>query len=366
MTGKRLRRAAVGQAPDRSECDRILVVDDDRAVRSVLTRLLTADGYEVATAGNAREALTLLAGYEFALLLSDINMPGGSGLELIRAVAAAYPEIAAVMMTGVDDPHLAVEAFELGAYGYLLKPFEGLEIEIQVAEALQRRRLEREARRRNTELERLVAEQTAHIHDGYEETIRRFAAAIELRNQETGDHVERVGTMCALVAAELGWDEERSHALQLASVLHDVGKIAVADRLLLKAGPLTLEERGQMERHTTIGFRILGGSSSELLTLAAQVALHHHERFDGLGYPHGLSGEQIPLEARIVSVVDVFDALTSNRPYRLAFTLEAALGVLRDGCGSQFDAEVVSAFERILPNVLGLWHSAGDDTRVAS
>ena len=165
MTGKRLRRAAVGQAPDRSECDRILVVDDDRAVRSVLTRLLTADGYEVATAGNAREALTLLAGYEFALLLSDINMPGGSGIELIRAVAAAYPEVAAVMMTGVDAPHLAAEAVELGAYGYVLKPFERLEIEIQVAEALQRRRLERGARSRNAELERLVAE-VASRHPG--------------------------------------------------------------------------------------------------------------------------------------------------------------------------------------------------------
>jgi len=357
---------AIGRAPDRSECDRILVVDDDRAVRSLLTRLLTADGYEVATAGNAREALMLLAGNEFALLISDINMSGGSGIELIRAVVVAYPEIATVVMTGDDEPHLAAEAVELGAYGYLLKPFKTLEIEIQVAEALQRRRLERETRRRTAELERLVAEQTAHIHDGYEQTIRRFAAAIELRNQETGDHVERVGTMCALVAAELGWDEKRSHALQLASVLHDVGKIAIPDRLLLKAGPLTLEERGQMERHTTIGFRILDGSSSELLALAAQVALHHHERFDGLGYPQGLSGEQIPLEARIVAVVDVFDALTSNRPYRLAFTLEAALGVLRDGCGSQFDAEVVSAFERILPDVLGLWHSSEDDTRVAS
>lgn len=366
MTGQRIRRAAAGQTPESSEPDRVLIVDDDRAVCAVLARLLTADGYEVATADNAQEALALLAGNEFVLLLSDINLASGSGLELIRAVAAEYPEIAAVIITGVDDPPLAAEAFELGAYGYLLKPFGALEVEIQVAEALQRRRLEREARHRNAELERRVAEQTAQIRESHEETIMRFAAAIELRNQATGDHVERVGTMCALVAAELGWDAEDCRELRLASLLHDVGKISVPDRVLLKAGPLSLEERGQMERHTTIGFQLLGGSHSELLALAAEVALYHHERFDGLGYPHELSGEQIPLEARIVSVVDVFDALTSDRPYRLAFPVVVALGMLRDGCGAQFDADVVAAFERILPDVVDLWHSPGDGTRVAS
>ena len=366
MSGQRLRRATAGLAPEHNGRKRILVVDDDRAVRSVLSRLLTADGYEVETAGTTQEALTVLAGSEFALLLSDIDMPGGSGLELVRVVAGAYPELAVVMITGVDDPLVAAEALELGVYGYLLKPFATVEIEIQVVGALQRRHLRREAHLRNEELQRRIAEQTAQIRQSHEETIRRFAAAIGIRNQETGDHVERVGTMCALVAAELGCHEQHSYALSLASVLHDVGKIAIPDGLLLKPGPLTLQERGQMECHTTIGFRILGGSNSELLALAAQIALHHHERFDGLGYPHGLVGEQIPLEVRIVSVVDVFDALTSDRPYRPAFTLEAALEVLRDGCGSQFDVTVVTAFERILPSLLGLWQSSEDDTHVAS
>lgn len=338
-----------------NEQERILVVDDDPQVRFVMLELLAEHGHAAVAASGSKEAHRLLDAEPFALILSDMNMPDGSGMELVRHVVEEHPDVAAVMVTGVDDCGLAETALELGAYGYLLKPFGGLEVEIQVSNALRRRGLERESARRRRDLERTVAERTAELRAAHEETIRRFAAAIEVRNQETGDHVGRVGDLCALLAGELGWSPERCEVLRLASVLHDVGKIAIPDSLLLKAGPLTLEERVQMETHTTIGHRLLNGSPSELLSLAAVIALHHHERWDGLGYPQGLRGDQIPVDARIVSVVDVFDALTSDRPYRAAYDIDRALAVMQAERGRQFDAAVLDAFVGLLPAVVAVW-----------
>jgi putative two-component system response regulator len=348
---------SVVEAPQQEECARILVVDDDRAVRFLLAELLAAAGHVVVTAAGARDALRLLDEESFGLVLSDLNMPDGSGMEIVRRVVDEHPGTAAVMITGVDDPHLAAFALDLGAYGYLLKPFGALEVEIQVENALRRRRLERGATLMREAVERGLDGPIVSGRASQEETIRRFAVAIGVRNQDTGDHVERVGSICARLAQELGWTPDRCASLRLAAVLHDVGKIAIPDRLLLKPGPLTLEERAQIERHSTIGYRILGGSGSELLTLAAEIALGHHERFDGLGYPYGLRGEQIPLEARIVSVVDVFDALTSDRPYRHAHSAESAVAFLVEGRGEQFDPVVVDAFVRVLPLVIDMWHT---------
>lgn len=345
--------------------ERILVVDDDPAIRFVLLEILGEHGYTAFGAPGAREAHRLLDAEEFALVLSDVNMPDGSGMELVRHAIEHHPGVAAVMVTGVDDPAIAQAALELGAYGYLLKPFGGLEVAIQVSNALRRRRLELESRRRNGELEAEVAERTAELRESHEETIRRFAAAIELRNRETGDHVGRVGALCAQLAERLGWDEARAAELQLASLLHDVGKIAIPDRLLLKAGPLSVDERGQMERHTTIGHRMLSGSASSLLGLAAEVALHHHERWDGLGYPFGLRGEEIPIEARIVTVVDVFDALTSDRPYRRAFSRGQALAMLAADRGRQFDPAVLDAFLDALALSDDIWQDARQGRRRA-
>ena len=357
MSGAQRHLLSLASAPEPEECARILVVDDDPTVRFLLAELLAAAGHVVVTAAGAQEAVRLLQEEPFALVLSDLNMPDGSGLEIVRRVVDEHPGTAAVMITGVDDPHLAAFALDLGAYGYLLKPFGALEVEIQVANALRRRRLEQGAALMREAVERGLDGPTASLRESQEETIRRFAVAIGVRNQDTGDHVERVGSICARLAQELGWPPDRCAALRLAAVLHDVGKIAIPDRLLLKPGPLTLEERAQIERHSTIGYRILGGSGSELLTLAAEIALSHHERFDGLGYPYGLCGEQIPLEARIVSVVDVFDALTSDRPYRPAHPVESAVAFLLEGRGEQFDPVVVDAFLRVLPGEIDMWHT---------
>ena len=338
--------------------EQILIVDDDRAVVQVLAELLRAAGHTCTPASGSLEAHALLDERRFALLLTDVNMPDGSGLELVRHVLEAHEGVAAVMMTGVDDPQLATAALELGAYGYLLKPFGLLQVEIQVANALRRRHLEIDSSRRRQDLERQVEDQTGLLRRSNEETIRRFSFAIAMRNRETGDHVGRVGDGCALLAEALGWGRDRSEALRLASLLHDVGKIAIPDRILLKPGPLTLDERREIESHTTIGHSILSGSPSELLTRAAEIALHHHERVDGIGYPHGLRGSGIPLEARIVSVVDVFDALTTDRAYRRAYSPENAAVVMRTERGRQFDPSVLDAFLEILPDLLRLWHDA--------
>ena len=345
---------------------RILVVDDEPGVRFVLLEVLREHGYDAVGAGGAGEAARLLDEQPFELLLSDVNMPDGSGVELVRQVAAVHPDVAAVMVTGVDDPEIAQTALELGAYGYLLKPFGGLEVAIQVSNALRRRALELESRRRRTQLEREVEERTAALREAHEEAILRFAAAIEVRNRETGDHVERVGALCALIAERLGWDEDACAELRLASLLHDVGKIAIPDRVLLKPGPLAVDERRHIERHTVIGHRMLARSDSALMQLAATIALHHHERWDGLGYPFGLSGDETPLAARIVAVADVFDALTSHRPYRRAFGAAHALGAMQEQRGGQFDPDVLDAFVAALHSTADMWQSDSSTRRRAA
>jgi putative two-component system response regulator len=330
---------------------RILVVDDERQIRDLVQRMLERDGYSCATAENAAGAAKLLDAEPFALLLADLQMPGGSGLDLIARVREQHPDTATIMVTGVDDPSLAEAAIELGAYGYIVKPFSPSELSIQVMNALARRKLEISQRHERERLEQTVAERTAalstaleNVKRSEEETVTRLAAAVEARDHETARHIERVGDFSALVAHRLGLPNEFCELLRRASTLHDIGKIGVADNLLLKPGPLTEDERREMQRHAEIGHDILAGSELDLLDLAARIAWTHHERVDGMGYPRGLSGTQIPLEGRIVAVVDVYDALTADRPYRRALSHTDALTLLSAGRETQFDPVVLDAF----------------------
>jgi putative two-component system response regulator len=255
----------------------------------------------------------------------------------------------------VDDPQLAESALAIGAYGYLVKPFSPAELSIQVLNALRRHKLEAAQRHERERLERMVASRTFELRRAVEElkrsegeTARRLAIAVEARDHETAEHIERVGDCSALVARELGLPAERCDLLRRASKLHDVGKIGVADGILLKPGPLDPDERREIERHAEIGHEILAGSGLDLLELAATIAWTHHERVDGSGYPRGLAGEEIPLEGRIVAVVDVFDALTSDRPYRRALPRAEAVAIICDGSGTQFDPAVVDAFLAVI------------------
>jgi cyclic di-GMP phosphodiesterase len=338
--------------------ERILCVDDDLQVRRVITHLVRAAGYECQGVGDAREARGLLDRERFSIVLCDIELPGESGLELLRELAGRSPDVAMLMVTGQDAPEVADLALKLGAYGYVTKPFGENALRINLANAVHRRRLELERRTHNEVLEATVALRTAELREtvqrleasetelrkAYRETVQRLARAIEYHDGTTGAHVERVAEYATAIAARLGLDPERAELLRLASPLHDVGKLAVAERILAKPASLTPDERDAIERHARAGFELLTGSGNELLELAAVVAGSHHERWDGTGYPNGLAGEEIPLEGRIVAVADVFDALASDRPYRPGFTVEAARAQIAASAGTAFDPRVVEAF----------------------
>ncbi len=338
--------------------ERILCVDDDLHVRRVITHLVRAAGYDCEGVGDAHEARDLLDREQFSIVLCDIELPGESGLELLRELAGRSPDVAILMVTGQDAPEVADLALQLGAYGYVTKPFGENALRINIANAVYRRRLELDRRTHEETLEAIVALRTAELQEtvqrleasetelrrAYRETIHRLARAIEYHDGTTGAHVERVAEYALAIAARLGLDPERAELLRLASPLHDVGKLAVAERILSKPASLTPEERVAIELHADAGYELLTGSGNELLELAAVVAGSHHERWDGSGYPNGLAGEEIPLEGRIVAVADVFDALTSDRPYRRGFTPDVARAYIAASAGAAFDPRVVEAF----------------------
>jgi putative two-component system response regulator len=352
--------------------ERILIVDDEGPIRTLLARLLGVHGFDCLTAESAAEARGLLASERIALILSDVNMPGESGLDFAREVSADYPEIAIVMVTGLDDRHYAEAALEHGAYGYVLKPFKPNELVINVVNALRRRTLELENRDHRERLEQIVLERTSTLRDTIsrlersegemrrlrEETIRRLSSAAEFRSQETGEHIGRMSLYCALIARLAGIDGERAELIRIASPMHDVGKIGIPDRILLKPGRLTDEEREVMESHAAMGHRILAGSNVELLELAALLALTHHERIDGTGYPNGLAGDDIPIEGRIAAIADVFDALTSDRVYRPAYQPEEAREMMLEGRGTQFDPQLLDLFMDAWQDVLAIRRAA--------
>jgi putative two-component system response regulator len=356
--------------------ERLLVVDDEEQIRTLLTRLLTAQGYECVTAESAAEARRVLRETPIALVLSDVNMPGESGIDLTREVLGQYPDTAVVMVTGMDDRRYAEIAIELGAYGYVLKPFKPNELIINVGNALRRRTLEIENRGHRERLEQTVLERTSALRDTIarlessegelrrlrEETIRRLSWAAEFRNQETGEHIVRMSLYCTLLARLAGLDTDRAEMIRVAAPMHDVGKIGVPDRILLKPGRLDPDERKVMEGHTEMGHRILAGSGVELLDLAALMALTHHERIDGAGYPSGLVGDAIPIEGRICAVADVFDALTSDRVYRPAFQPDEARTIMLEGRGTQFDAHLLDLFFGAFDDVLAIRRSAATGT----
>jgi putative two-component system response regulator len=334
--------------PEHMEPETILVVDDDVQVRRLLCRVVAAAGYGCDEAATVADARARLAGAQPALILLDVHMPGESGLSLARELARSHPAPAVIMVSGADDPQVAAIALDTGAYGYLTKPFKRNEVTIALDNALRRRRLENEARAHRAMLEDRVVERTATAHEAlarlrvaHEETVLRLSKAVEYRDPETGSHIERMSHYCGLLAAHFGLDAD---TVRVASRLHDVGKIAVADSILLKPGALTPEERTEVERHAAIGYQLLQGSRSELLDIAAIIAWTHHERFDGTGYPRGVAGEDIPLIGRIAGVADVFDALTTDRVYRPALPLEEAVAIMQADRGKHFDPEVLDVF----------------------
>jgi PAS domain S-box-containing protein len=457
---------------------RVLATDDRPEILRLVERTLSG-AYECEFAGSVADARVKLAESRFDLALCDIQMPNESGLVLVEEIARDHPDTAIVLVTGVDDFEVAERAFELGAQGYLVKPFWPGQLLITAMNALRQRHLEIAQRAHSKALEDrlqtlmdrapvpiyikdrdrryLIANRVAHevaglgsndlvglsdkdfmppqaeqhvaasdrriLDDGatYEaeetmvvggnertfltvkfpyvdetgqiagisgistditdkkkaeelreelahaqeraieeltasrqETVERLAKALEMHDGATGRHVNRMASIAAFLAGQVGLDRDRVLLLRTAAPMHDVGKVATPDGVLQKQGPLTPAERKEMERHTTVGYEILADSESELLQLAATIALTHHERWDGAGYPRGLAGEEIPLEGRLTAVADVFDALLSDRCYRAALSVDDAVEVMKEGRSTHFDPRIVDALLDHLEEALSL------------
>ena len=320
---------------------RLLVVDDEPANVRVLTHALRLAGYEdVHATTDPREAMTMVAALEPDLVLLDLLMPHMDGFEVMRQLALLVPSgvhLPVLVLTADVTPATRRQAFEFGATDFLTKPFDIIEVALRVRNLLRVRFLARG-------LEGQVRERTRDLEAARVELVERLATAAEYRDDDTGQHTRRVGLLAARMAAALGWPADEVDALRQAAPLHDVGKIGVLDSILLKPGPLTPDEMAVMRTHTTIGGRILSGARFPVLRMAEAVALSHHERWDGSGYPAGLAGEAIPRAGRVVAVADVYDALTHTRPYKAAWTPADAVEEIRRQAGRQFDPAVVSAF----------------------
>jgi putative two-component system response regulator len=324
----------------------LLVVDDEPAAQRLAGRILRGP-YALEFASNNSEARALLDRWSFELILCDINMPGESGLQLTQEMATERPDLAVVLVTGVDDPQLAEASFERGAYGYLVKPYRPGDLLITVAGALRRRALEAEARAYRLRLERNLADKMGEATRL--EMAHRLGMAVELRDGVTGEHIQRLSRYCELLARALQLETNLVERIGPAALMHDVGKIAIPDRILLKPGPLTPGEREEIQRHPDIGRQMLSGSEAPLLKLAESIAWTHHEKWDGSGYPRGLRDDEIPIGGRIAAVADVYDALTRDRPYRAAMPEDEALEVMLEARGRHFDPEILDVFIHTLP-----------------
>jgi putative two-component system response regulator len=346
------------RSPLPSSAQHILIVDDDALIRSLFTAQLERAAYRCSTAASADEARAILEREAISLILCDLQMPRESGLELLAGTLPSRPDLTAIVVTGVDDPEIADQAAALGVAGYMVKPFSERQLLINVANALRERALRQENRVYREELEELVHERTAALDDALghlgrtteelnasrEETIRRLSIAAEYRDEDTADHVQRVAWLSTALARGLGLPSETCDLIRMASPLHDIGKLGIPDSILRKTGALDQHERAAMETHAEIGRRILAGSDSPVLDLAASIAWTHHERFNGSGYPRGIAGDAIPIEGRIVALADVFDALTHDRVYRRRVSRERAVEAVFAGRGTHFDPDVVDVF----------------------
>jgi response regulator RpfG family c-di-GMP phosphodiesterase len=332
---------------------RLLIVDDEPEVRGVLRDLLSG-AYECGEAASAEEALGQLRASEFNLVISDITMSGMSGLEMIPHVKVVSPDTVIVMISGMQTIESAINALRLGAFDYLMKPFDLRQAEAAVERALHHHELIVSKRRYENHLEDLVTQRTAELDEAlgslenaYRSTLQALTAALEARDAETHGHSERVVTFSLRLGREYGLTSAEMKALEFGSLLHDIGKIGVPDAILRKPAKLTEEEWEHMREHPLHGQQILRGI--KFLTGAARVVAQHHEKWDGSGYPFGLKGEDIDVCARIFSVADAFDAITSDRVYRKGRSYEVALAELDEWAGRQFDPKIVEAFHRVPP-----------------
>lgn len=324
---------------------RILVVDDEGTIREILQRTLEAEGHHVVSAMDAAQALTMMDGCPFDLVLSDIMMPGMSGVELLKEIKVICPDTAIIMVTAVADTQTAINAMKQGASDYVTKPFNLVEVILSVDRALEKKSLLMANREYRMELEDKVAEQTEEIRTTFFGAVKSLAEALEAKDPYTNGHSKRVTELAVILACESGISKAEQDQIRVAGLVHDIGKIGVPEAILHKPDRLTEQEYDCIKEHPAKGERILKPIVRDPLVLS--IVLHHHESFAGGGYPEGISGEEIPVGARIMSVADAYDAMTSSRPYRSAMHPDAAKSQLLANRGSQFDPEVVDLFLKL-------------------
>jgi putative nucleotidyltransferase with HDIG domain len=330
---------------------RILAVDDQEVNLRLLQQVLKHAGYShVERTADPRQVVPLYLQFHPDLILLDLHMPHMDGFQVMEALREQIPEdtyLPILVLTADLTPETRLRALAAGARDFLTKPFDIHEVRLRIGNLLQTRFLYLQVQQQNEMLEARVRERTRQLEEAQRETLERLARAAEYRDDNTGQHTQRVGHLSALVAAALGLPEERVQLIGQAALLHDIGKIGIPDRILLKPGALSPEEFQSMKMHAAFGARLLEKSPAPLLQLAEEIAFYHHERWDGAGY-WGTKGEEIPLAARIVAVIDVFDALTHVRPYKSAWPVEEAIAELKGQSGKQFDPRVLEALLKVL------------------
>jgi putative nucleotidyltransferase with HDIG domain len=317
--------------PDRAKV-RTLIVDDDEAIKEMFASVLRLEGYSVSTVSSAEEALAILSRESFDLVLTDIMMPGADGFALLERIHALAPDMPIVLISGSADIETGRRAIKAGASDFVAKPYNIRDLPSLVERNLTRSALRRRQNERHQK-ELLLS---------YETVLDALLAALDVRDTETEGHSERVTAYTMLLADLLGVPQSELYHIERGALLHDIGKIGIPDQILLKPGPLSAAEWAEMKKHPVVGFQMC--ARIEFLRGAAQIVLHHHERWDGTGYPDGLKGEAIPLGARIFAVADAFDAMTTDRPYRQAQSYEAAYQEILRCSGTHFDPRVVEVF----------------------
>lgn len=354
----------------------VLVVDDDSHMLNSTAAMLVDRGYGVITVSSADQALAEMKKGSADIVLSDIRMPEMSGLELLRSVHKINADTPVILMTAYADMEVAVSAIQDGAFDFLMKPFKGGYLFHTVEKAEKQLKLTRLEKNYTSMLEKTVKKQTRELQDALymvnkmsREIVYRLSAAAEYRDTDTGAHISRIGLYAGRIAEALGMPNDFCETITFASTLHDIGKIGIPDHILLKPGALTIEEFEIIKTHTTLGKKILGNSFHHMIQMAASIALTHHERWDGGGYPYGMAGEDIPIEGRIVMLCDQYDALRAKRPYKEPFSHEKACGIILNGDGrsriEHFDPAVLQAFRNLLSDFAKIFDTRHEEAEIA-
>lgn len=350
---------------------KVMVVDDDPFVLESTVRILQEFDFIVEAYSDGFEALKRLQEERVDVLLSDIKMPKITGIELLQRVRAIDQELPVILVTGYAEVDSAIAAVQQGAFDFILKPYDPLQLVNALEKAVKINRLNLLEKNYKAELEQTVAQRTQDLNqalksleDMSREVIVRLAAAAELRDDDTGRHNSRIGSFAKILAEAMGMPDHFQNTIALASTMHDIGKIGIPDSILHKSGSLSAEEFQIVTSHTIIGHQLLDGSPHALLQMAARIALTHHERWDGTGYPKGLRGEEIPIEGRIVILADQYDALRNRRVYKPAFSHEKTCLILTEGDGrtlpGHFDPKVLQAFKQVAPIMDNIFNTLED------